>query len=203
MRQRSLYYVQSPICFILTPVLYLAIPPTGQDKESKPESFRKRLTRIDYWGILTMVRYSMRLDGLMSMLIHAQTAANVLLLYSLSRPNISYTYIAISLVLFVIFLAVESTPAIAPEPIVPISIVRSRGVLLSGISSTGIMMARWAILFYLPVYGIAVRGWSPAEGGVIMIPTNAGFALGGLLVGWIHIRKATSYYTYDSYFPLL
>lgn len=150
-----------------------------------------------------MVRYSMRLDGLMSMLIHAQTAANVLLLYSLSRPNISYTYIAISLVLFVIFLAVESTPAIAPEPIVPISIVRSRGVLLSGISSTGIMMARWAILFYLPVYGIAVRGWSPAEGGVIMIPTNAGFALGGLLVGWIHIRKATSYYTYDSYFPLL
>lgn len=58
------------------------------------------------------------------------------------------------------------------------------------------MMARWAILFYLPVYGIAVRGWSPAEGGVIMIPTNAGFALGGLLVGWIHIRKATSYYMY-------
>lgn len=173
---RSLYYIQSPICFVLAPVLYLSIPSTGQDKDSKPESFKTRLSRIDYLGILTM------------------TAANVLLLYSLSTPNVSYTYIAISLVLFVIFLKVEATPAITTEPIVPVSIVRSRGVLLSGISSTGIMMARWAILFYLPVYGIAVRGWSPAEGGVIMIPTNAGFALGGLLVGWLHIRKATSYY---------
>jgi hypothetical protein len=56
MRQRSLYYIQSPTCFVLTPILYLAIPPTGQDKESKPEPFKKRLARIDYWGILTMVR---------------------------------------------------------------------------------------------------------------------------------------------------
>lgn len=87
------------------------------------------------------------------------------------------------------------------EPVIPLPIARSRAVFLSGVSSTGIMMARWAILFYLPVYGIAVRGWSPAEGGVIMIPTNVGFAMGGLLVGWLHIRKATSYYMYATYSP--
>jgi sugar phosphate permease len=96
---------------------------------------------------------------------------------------------------------VESSPKLTTEPIVPVTILRNRGVLFTGISSAGLMMARWAVLFYLPVYGIAVRGWSPAEGGVIMIPTNSGFALGGLMVGWIHIRKARSYYMYDYLAP--
>jgi hypothetical protein len=29
---------------------------------------------------------------------------------------------------------------------------------------------------------------------LILVPTNAGFGLGGLLVGLIHIRKSGSYY---------
>lgn len=56
------------------------------------------------------------------------------------------------------------------------------------------MMARWSVLFYTPVYAMAVRGWSPASAGLVLVPTNAGFGLGGLLVGWLHIRKTTSYY---------
>jgi hypothetical protein len=56
------------------------------------------------------------------------------------------------------------------------------------------MMARWSILFFTPVYAMAVRGWSPASAGLFLIPTNAGFGLGGLLVGWLHIRQTGSYY---------
>jgi hypothetical protein len=56
------------------------------------------------------------------------------------------------------------------------------------------MMARWSVLFFTPVYAMAVRQWSPASAGLILVPTNAGFGLGGLLVGWIHIRKTSSYY---------
>jgi hypothetical protein len=56
------------------------------------------------------------------------------------------------------------------------------------------MMARWAVLFYTPTYAIAVRNWSPASAGAILVPTNAGFALGGLVVGALHIRRSGSFY---------
>jgi hypothetical protein len=56
------------------------------------------------------------------------------------------------------------------------------------------MASRWTILFYTPVYAIAVRGWSPASAGAILVPTNAGFAIGGILAGWLHIRRAGSFY---------
>lgn len=46
---------------------------------------------------------------------------------------------------------------------------------------------------------MAVRGWSPASAGLILLPTNAGFGIGGLLVGWLHIRKAGSYYALVSW----
>ena len=55
-------------------------------------------------------------------------------------------------------------------------------------------MARWSILFYTPVYSLAVRGWSPAVAGSILIPTNAGFAAGGLLAGVFHIKRSGSFY---------
>jgi MFS family permease len=56
------------------------------------------------------------------------------------------------------------------------------------------MMARWAVLFYSPVYGTAVRGLPPPEAGAVLLPTNLGFALGSLLSGLIHIRRDGSFY---------
>lgn len=58
------------------------------------------------------------------------------------------------------------------------------------------MVARWAVLFFTPVYAIAVRDWAPASAGLILVPTNLGFGSGGLIVGWVHIRKTGSYYLY-------
>lgn len=58
------------------------------------------------------------------------------------------------------------------------------------------MSSRWMVLFYTPVYAIAVRGWVPAAAGTLLIPTNLGFATGGLIVGWLHIRRAGSFYMY-------
>jgi hypothetical protein len=59
------------------------------------------------------------------------------------------------------------------------------------------MMARWTILFYTPMYAIAVRGWAPAVAGSILIPTNAGFATGGLLAGVFHIKRTGSFYLHS------
>lgn len=83
---------------------------------------------------------------------------------------------------------------LAHDPIIPISLLRSRGLLLTCLGTVGYMMSRWTILFYTPTYAIAVRSWSPSAAGSILIPTNGGFAIGGLLVGWLHIRRHGSFY---------
>jgi sugar phosphate permease len=100
--------------------------------------------------------------------------------------------IGLGFIIFGFFLIVEAT--YATEPIIPTSLLASRGLLCTCIATLGLMMARWEVLFYSPVYTIAVRGWSPMNAGLILIPTNAGFGLGGLIVGWLHIRNADSYW---------
>ena len=114
-------------------------------------------------------------------------------LIGLSSPEVLVLPIVLAAVLIVLFVLNELYRA--SPPVIPVSILRSRGALLSCISQLGFMTARWGILFYSPIYTLAVRGWSPATAGTILIPTNAGFAIGGLLVGWLHIRRAGSFYT--------
>ena len=97
-----------------------------------------------------------------------------------------------SVVFFALFLTIESSWV--AEPIIPINVLKARSVLTTCLAGLGLMMARWAVLFYTPVYALAVRGWSPASAGLILIPTNVGFGLGGLVVGWLHIRQTGSYY---------
>ena len=79
--------------------------------------------------------------------------------------------------------------------------LKSRGALLSCVAQLGIMAARWMVLFYTPVYAIAVRGWTPASAGSILIPTNLGFAFGGVLAGWLHIKRAGSFWLFV--FPVI
>lgn len=91
------------------------------------------------------------------------------------------------------FLVVESK--LTTEPIIPTPVLKLKSVLFTCLAGLGLMMGRWSVLFFTPVYAMAVRGWGAASAGLILVPTNAGFGLGGLLVGWIHIRKAGSYYS--------
>lgn len=58
------------------------------------------------------------------------------------------------------------------------------------------MISRWLVLFYSPVYFIAVRGWSQASFGLVLLATNGGFAVGGLAVGFLHIKRAGSFWLY-------
>lgn len=82
----------------------------------------------------------------------------------------------------------------ATDPIIPLSVLKSRGALLGSLATAILMMIRWMVLFYAPLYAIAVREWDLSIAGTMLIPANAGFALGGLVVGWLHIRRAGSFY---------
>lgn len=116
----------------------------------------------------------------------------VLFLTSLASAEIILWPILVSLVFLITFLVVEFQWT--TEPIIPVKVLKARSVLMTCLAGLGLMMARWSVLFFTPVYAMAVRGWSPASAGLILVPTNVGFGLGGLLVGWLHIRQTGSYY---------
>lgn len=126
------------------------------------------------------------------MLTTPQTASITTLLIALSGPKILVLPLILALVLFPIFLLTELR--FARDPIIPITLLQSRGTLLTCLATLGFMMSRWSILFYTPVYALAVRLWPPAAAGSILIPTNLGFGTGGLLAGVLHIRRAGSFY---------
>lgn len=91
------------------------------------------------------------------------------------------------------FLVVETH--LVSDPLIPLSVLQNRGALLSCFAQLGLMASRWTILFYAPVTALAVRGFAPAAAGSMLIPTNLGFGSGGLIVGWLHVRRAGSFYT--------
>ncbi|EMC93163.1 hypothetical protein BAUCODRAFT_36831 [Baudoinia panamericana UAMH 10762] len=174
---RALFWLQAPISLIGGIILLLAIPHdfTAGKKDESGHAMSKRLARLDYVGAITL------------------TASIVLLLYALSSPKqIPILPIILSGIVLITFVLNEVY--LAHDPIIPVSLLRSRGLLLTCLGTVGYMMARWSVLFYAPTYALAVRQWSPTAAGSILIPTNGGFAIGGLLVGWLHIKRHGSFW---------
>ncbi|KAF2455639.1 putative MFS multidrug transporter [Lineolata rhizophorae] len=173
---RSVFWIQCPIIIAAGLGVFLSLPQSidSSDHTRKKTPLKSQLKRIDYGGACLLI------------------ATMVLFLYGLSSSKILPVPIILSLVLLGLFILIESR--FATEPFIPVAVLKSRGTLFSCFATLGMMMARWSVLFYTPVYAIAVRSWSPASGGLILLPTNAGFGIGGLLAGWIHIRRAGSFY---------
>lgn len=182
------------MALILGPVQYFCIPSRSGDGSDPLDgrSLSQKLAKVDYAGALSLV-ISCPTTIRVSVLTSDQQAASVfLLLFSFASPEITVIPIVLCMATFGVFLAIESR--FASEPIIPIKVLRMRSVLLTCLAGLISMIARWSVLFFTPVYAMVVRDWSPASAGLILVPTNAGFGLGGVLVGWIHIRKTGSYY---------
>ncbi|KAK5117638.1 hypothetical protein LTR62_005061 [Meristemomyces frigidus] len=186
---RALFWLQAPVAVIGGLGLLAAIPhdftagaapaqpkaDDSDDTKSTQPSALHRLKRLDYLGALTL------------------TATIILALYSLSSPTgVPLLPLLLSLLVLTTFILNELY--LTPDPIIPITLLKSRGLLLTCLGTLGYMLARWTVLFYTPTYALAVRGWSPATAGAILIPTNAGFALGGLAVGYFHVTRPGSFW---------
>ncbi|KAI1668377.1 major facilitator superfamily transporter [Pyrenophora tritici-repentis] len=173
---KPLFGIQAPLSLIAGFGLLFSIPASHTSKNIKYDhlSIRDKLTRIDYSGSVLL------------------TTTIVLFLFGLSGPKVLALPLILSALALPIFVLNEAY--VASDPVIPVSVLRSCGTLLTCLATTGFMMARWSILFYTPVYAIAVRGWAPAVAGSILIPTNAGFATGGLLAGVFHIKRTGSFY---------
>ncbi|KAH7356496.1 major facilitator superfamily domain-containing protein [Rhexocercosporidium sp. MPI-PUGE-AT-0058] len=173
---RFLFWIQSPMSVVFGTGIFFSIPGsfTSGQEGSGEGSILQKLGRIDYLGACTL------------------TTSLCLFLYGLSSPVIQWGPIVASIFLLTAFILIELY--VVTEPIIPVTVLKSRGALLSCVAQLGIMAARWMVLFYTPAYAIAVRGWSPASAGSILIPTNLGFAIGGISVGGLHIRHAGSFW---------
>lgn len=186
--QKPLFGVQAPLALLCGFGLLFSIPANHTSKNAKyvDLSVRQKLAQIDYSGALLL------------------TTTIILFLLGLSGPRILPTPLILSALALPVFLLNEVY--VAKDPVIPVTVLRSRGTLLSCLASVGFMMSRWGILFYTPVYALAVRGWAPAVAGSILIPTNAGFASGGLLAGVFHIKRTGSFYLHTviamALFPL-
>ncbi|KAL7813725.1 major facilitator superfamily domain-containing protein [Trichoderma gracile] len=175
---RPLFWFPSPIVLLAGVGLYLSLPtsmslPPAAEASGKPASLRQRLAGIDYLGAFLL------------------TLTIVLFLYSLST-EIHPLPLFTSLLTLVLFTLTEFR--LATNPIIPLSVLSSRPVLLSCLAQLGLMTARWAILFYTPILMLALRAASPGKAGSLLIATNIGFSIGGLAIGWLHIRRQGSYY---------
>lgn len=178
---RALFWIQLPVCLFGGLILLFALPAdfhTGsksKDPSSKDADTWKRLRRLDYTGAITL------------------TSSLAILLYAFAHPKgVPLLPIVLSGVVGATFVLNEIY--MTHDPIIPIALMRSRGLLLTCLGTVGFMMARWSVLFYAPTYALAVRIWSPSTAGAMLIPTNLGFAMGGLLVGWLHIKRQGSFY---------
>jgi predicted MFS family arabinose efflux permease len=174
---RALFWLQSPIAVLSGVGILLCVPAGLSADDFAPENNKtawQKAMDVDYIGAILLV------------------LSIVSLLFGLSTPDISWTPIIASALIFPLFLYQEIYRH--PDPIIPVSILGSRSALCCCMAALGFMMARWAVLFYTPIFATAVRGWGPAKAGSILIPTNAGFALGGIISGVAHIRRAGTWY---------
>ncbi|CAM1501024.1 Fc.00g101860.m01.CDS01 [Cosmosporella sp. VM-42] len=170
---RPLFMVQVPFAVVAGLGVYLSMPAMDSGGKTKTGSVKQRLARIDYLGAILL------------------TLTIVLFLYGLAG-DIQALPLVMSLVTLLLFVTVEYR--IAADPIIPLKVLSSRGVLLSCLAQLGLMSARWSVLFYAPIFMLAVRGASPAAAGSVLLPTNFGFGLGGVIVGWLHVRRSGAFW---------
>ncbi|KAK0708756.1 major facilitator superfamily domain-containing protein [Apiosordaria backusii] len=168
---RLLFGSQAPLSLLAGLGVALSMPRPSPSHHSHDKSLFVKLSKIDYLGALSL------------------TATITSLLYSLSTGT--PFPLLLSLLTLSFFLTIESHH---PDPIIPLNILSSRGVLLSCLSQLFFMASRWTVLFYAPIFILAVKGLSPALAGSVLIPTNLGFGIGGLVVGWLHIKRSGSFW---------
>ncbi|PON26110.1 hypothetical protein TGAM01_v205054 [Trichoderma gamsii] len=176
---RPLFWLQSAILLLAGLGLYLSLPesmssPASEQNGQKPLSLRQKLANIDYLGAVLLI-------------------TTIVLFLSSLAGDIHPTPLLLSLLSLLAFILVEFTLS-ASHPIIPLSVLSSRGILLSCLSQLGLLTGRMSIIFYTPIFMLAVRGSSAATAGSVLIASNVALSLGGLLIGWLHIRRAGSYY---------
>ncbi|KIV91981.1 hypothetical protein PV10_06466 [Exophiala mesophila] len=174
---RWAFLLQVPFIVVSTVmVIYLLDIPVNP-------STKPTLSRIDFVGAGLLV------TSLVLLLLGLNTGGNQL---PWAHPLI-ITSLVLSFVTLSLFLYVESTPWLIPEPIVPVSLVaRTRTVWSACLMNWFSTMAAFLALYYVPLY-LEIRGLSSTAAGLRVIPFAVGASVGSLFSGYL-MRATGRYY---------
>jgi MFS family permease len=183
---RAAFLIQMPLT-LLAVVLSLIFIKTREDSESqkggrveeeRPQDGLTKLAkwkRIDFTGALLLVA------TLVTFLLALTTGA--------WNSPLVLTTLPLSLVLALAFIYLERFHA---EPIIPVALLLDRTVLAACLTNWFATMARFGVIFYLPLYFL-VQGYSVTATGLRLVPESIAIGVTGISVGLI-IRQTGRYY---------
>lgn len=160
-----IFYVNVPIGIVALIVTAAVLPGT----------LSRVPHRVDYWGTLLLA-------GVASGLVLLTTFAGVT--YPWGSVQI-LGLAAISLLMLVAFILVEQRAA---EPVLALSLFRNAIFLVTAIMGFVVGFAMFGAITYLPQYMQVVRGASPTNSGLELLPMMAGMLLTSILSGQLISR---------------
>lgn len=167
---RAAFFIQTPITLAAMIIVFFTINIPIIDTGVK-----SKFKRIDFLGAISL--FSTLILGLLALSSGGNLVPWTHPLVLVSAP--------LSLLSFVVFIITELK--FAAEPIIPIPLLWDRSVAGACLTNSFMSMARFALLFYLPVF-LQVQGYSPTQTGLRLLPGSIATALSsmgsGLIVKW-------------------
>lgn len=143
-------------------------------------SSKSALKRIDFLGAAALI------TTLVLLLVGLNSGGNVV---PWNHPLI-YTTLSLFFIFLLLFIYIESK--VASEPVIPVKLLLNRTVLAACLTNWFLTMCVFSLLFYGPIY-FQVKGLSPTQAGVRLIPQSIGTAIGSVSTGLI-MRWTGKYY---------
>lgn len=173
---RWMFYINLPFIG-----LALVIVPLFLRLNSVKSSVTTKLHRIDYLGVFLF------------------TASTTSCLIPITWAGVEHSWLSwrtltpLSVGVFGLILFLMYEAYLAPEPLVPLSIFRTRTSCIAYMAevSQGIIM--WCILYYLPLYFEASKSYSPVSAGLGIIPLTVTLAPSAVVMGFV-IARSGKYY---------
>lgn len=163
---------QVPLAGLAIVLVAITLPSHPHDSLDESTAHDK-LARIDFIGALLLT------ISILGLLLPLEIGGDRI---PWSSPAIILLFIAAA-VFGVLFLAIEGW--VAKEPIIPLALLRQRGVIIPSIVTFFQTAAQIGLMFAVPLYFQVTASASNAVAGAHLVPAVVGNAIGGILSGII------------------
>ncbi|KAK9470450.1 major facilitator superfamily domain-containing protein [Dipodascopsis tothii] len=172
---RWAFLVQVPFIAVSTLAIVFAL------KLPQPTQAAGRLLRVDFLGSFTLV------VSLVLFLFAVAVGGNQL---PWTHPVVVVS-LPLSALIMGAFVYIERY--VAKEPVIPVELLADRTIFGASFTNWFMTMSVYSILYYLPIYVIAVKGVSETTAGVALISNFVGVAAGSFASG-VYMRNTGRYY---------
>ncbi|KAL8785591.1 MAG: hypothetical protein Q9195_008577 [Heterodermia aff. obscurata] len=163
---RWIFYINLPIigvAFVFVP-LFLKL-------NFKPTNLTSQLRRVDWLGSVLFI-------GSTTSFLIPITWGGVTYAWSSWRTLVPLLIGLAGLTFFIIY-----EEFITTEPLIPLTVFKNRTAAVSYLGTTIHGMILWCLLYYLPLYYEAVKGYTPILSGVSLFPQTFTVAPAAVIVG--------------------